>query len=44
MLDNAIQHYWKLVVDTLLPYRVVARGCMHFVEGGNMFINAIQQL
>ena len=41
MLDNAIQHYWKLIVERL--YRIVPwlGGRMHFAEGGKMLINAI---
>ena len=44
MFDNAIQHYWKLVVERL--YHIVPwfGGHMNFAEGGTMFIIAIQQL
>ena len=44
MLDNAIQHYWKFVVERLYHIILYLDGCMHFAEGGKMFINAIHQL
>ena len=32
MLDNAIQNYWKLMVETL-PYRILARWAYAFHRG-----------
>ena len=42
MLDNAIQHYWKLVVEGLYHIVPWLGGRLHFA--GKMFIYAIQQL
>ena len=44
MLDNATQHYWKLVVERLYHIVPWLDGSMHVIEGANMFINVIQQL
>ena len=44
MLNNAIQHYWKLVLERLYYIVPWLGGRMHFAEEGKMFINAIHQL
>ena len=44
MLDNAILHYWELVVERLYHIVLWLDGHMHFPEGGKMFISAIEQL
>ena len=44
MLDNAIQHYWKPVIERLYHIVLWLDGHVHFTEGGRMFINALQQL
>ena len=44
MLDNALQHCWKLVVEKLYRILPCLDGCMHFAEGGKMFINVIQAI
>ena len=44
MLDNAIQLYWKLVIERL--YHIIPRldGSMHFAEGEKMGMNFIEKL
>ena len=37
MLDNAIQHYWKHLVEKLYHIVPSLGGRMHFAEGGKMF-------
>ena len=41
MLDNAIQHYRKLVLKRLYHIVPWLGGRMHFAEGGKMFIKNI---
>ena len=42
MLDNAIKHYWKLVIEGLYHIVPWVGGRMHFAEGGNMFIKNVE--
>ena len=42
MLDNAIQHYWTLVVERLYHNVPWLGGRMHFAEGGKMFVKKVE--
>ena len=42
MPDNAIQLYWKLVVERLYHIAPWLGGRMHFAEGGKMFIKNME--
>ncbi|KAJ4426769.1 hypothetical protein ANN_26568 [Periplaneta americana] len=42
MLGNAIQHYWKLVVERLHHIVPWLGGRMHFAAGGKMFIKNVE--
>ena len=41
ILDNAIQHYWKLVVERLYHIEPWLGGRMHSAEGVKMFIKNV---
>ena len=42
MFDNAMQHYWKLLVERF--YYIVSwlGGRMHFAEGGKVFMKTLE--
>ena len=42
MLDNAIQHYCKHVVERLYHIVPWLGGCMHFAEEVKMFIKNVE--
>ena len=42
MLENAIYHYWKLVIERLYDIVPSLGGCMHFAEGRKMFIKNVK--
>ena len=42
MLDNTMQHYWKLIVEKLHHIVPWLCGRMHFAEGGKVFIKTVE--
>ena len=42
MLDNAIQHYWKLVVERLYCIVPCIGGRIYFAEGEKVFIKNVE--
>ena len=41
-LDNAMQHYWKLVLERLYHIIPLLDEYMHFAEGGKMFTKNVE--